>query len=206
MNFKRWFAFVCLALVLVAEFALFRAYRDRDALQTSLNNAQAELRQTAAERDELKNSNAGLQAAEISRLRKQNSLLTNQVAQWRAALAQLNDQSNSNAEHLATARAALQLQQTRLEELQEQSQQILDASVAVIARKTCINNLRLIDDAKQQWALDFNKTATALPTVKNLLPYFRDKVFPECPGGGTIYLNAVNEVPTCSIPGHALPQ
>ena len=206
MNFKRWFAFVCLALVLVAEFALFRAYRDRDALQTSLNNAQAELRQTATERDELKNSNAGLQAAEISRLRKQNSLLTNQVAQWRAALAQLNDQSNSNAEHLATARAALQLQQTRLEELQEQSQQILDASVAVIARKTCINNLRLIDDAKQQWALDFNKTATALPTVKNLLPYFRDKVFPECPGGGTIYLNAVNEVPTCSIPGHALPQ
>ena len=206
MNFKRWFALVCLALVLVAEFALFRAYRDRDALQTSLNNAQAELRQTAAERDELKNSNAGFQAAEISRLRKQNSLLTNQVAQWRAALAQLNDESSSNAQHLATARTALKLQQEHLQELQEQSQQILDASVVVIARKTCINNLRLIDDAKQQWALDFNKPATALPTLKNLLPYFKDKIFPECPGGGTIYLNAVNEVPTCTIPGHALPQ
>ncbi len=206
MNFKRWFAFVCLALVLVAEFALFRAYRDRDALQISLNNAQAELRQTATERDELKNSNAGLQATEISRLRKQNSLLTNQVAQWRAALAQLNDESSSNAQHLATARAALQLQQEHLEELQDQSQQILDASVAVIARKTCVNNLRLIDDAKQQWATDNNKRPTAQPTVKELLPYFKDKVFPECPGGGTIYLNAANEVPTCSISGHALPQ
>ena len=118
----------------------------------------------------------------------------------------MNDQSNSNAEHLATARVALQLQQTRLEELQEQSQQILDASVAVIARKTCINNLRLIDDAKQQWTTDNSKRPTAQPTVKELLPYFKDKVFPECPGGGTIYLNAVNEVPTCSLPGHALPQ
>ncbi len=206
MNFKRWFAFVCLALVLVAEFALFRAYRDRDALQTSLNNAQAELRQTATERDELKNSNAGLQATEISRMRKQNSLLTNQVAQWRAALEQLNFEGQSNAQHLATARAALQLQQEHLEELQDQSQQILDASVAVIARKTCINNLRLIDDAKQQWVTDNNKRPNAQPTVKELLPYFKDKVFPECPGGGTIYLNAANEVPTCSISGHALPQ
>lgn len=206
MIFKRWFAWVCLALVLVAELALFRAYRDHDALQTRLNNTQAELRQTATERDELKNSNAGLQATEISRLRKQNSLLTNQVAQWRAALAQLNDQSNSNAEHLAAARAALQLQQTRLEELQDQSQQILDASVAVIARKTCINNLRLIDDAKQQWATDSGKRPVAQPTLKELLPYFKDKIFPECPGGGTIYLNTVNEVPTCSVPGHALPQ
>jgi bisphosphoglycerate-dependent phosphoglycerate mutase len=100
----------------------------------------------------------------------------------------------------------LRLQQGHLEELQVQNDQILDASVTVIARKTCINNLRLIDDAKQLWAADNDKAETVRPTVKDLLPYFKDRVFPECPGGGTIYLNAVNEVPTCSVSGHALPQ
>lgn len=206
MNFKRWFAWACLALVVVAEVALFRAYRDRDALQTDLNHAQVELRQATEERDELKNSNAGLQAAEINRLRRQNQILTNQVAHWRGALEQLGVESQSNAVHLAAARTALRLQQGHLEELKEQNDQILDASVTVIARKTCINNLRLIDDAKQLWAADNDKAETVRPTVKDLLPYFKDKIFPECPGGGTIYLNAVNEVPTCSVSGHALPQ
>jgi hypothetical protein len=206
MNLKRWFAWACLALVVVAEVALFHSYREHDALSAELRNTQAELRQAAAERDELKKSNAGLQAAEISRLRKQNQILTNQVAQWRTSLEQLNSESQSNAQHLATARTALRLQSAHLQQLQDESQQILDASVSVIQRKTCINNLRLIDDAKQQWAVDFNKPPNAVPPVKELLPYFKDKIFPECPSGGTIYLNAVNEVPTCSISGHTLPQ
>ena len=206
MNFRRWFAWACLALVVIAEVALFRAYRDRDGLQTELNNAQAELRQAATEREALKNSNAGLQAAEISRLRKQNQILTNQVAQWRTSLEQLNFDSRSNAVHLATARTALRLQQQHLEELESQNQQILDASTAVIARKTCVNNMRLIDDAKQQWALDTGKPASTVPKVKDLQIYFKEGALPECPAGGAYSLNALNEVPTCSIPGHALPQ
>jgi septal ring factor EnvC (AmiA/AmiB activator) len=206
MNLKRWFAWACLALVLVAEVALFRAYRENDALQVQLRDAQTQLRQAQDELDSLHSSNAGLQAAEISRLRKQNQIITNQLAILQTSLKQLSDDSRSNSVHLATARTALRLQQQHLEQLQDESQQILDASVAVIARKTCINNLRLIDDAKQQWAMDFGKPETAVPTAKALLPYLKDNVFPECPGGGTIYLNAVNEVPTCSIPGHTLPQ
>ena len=206
MNFRRWFAWACLVLVIVAEVALFRAYRDRDALQTDFNNSQAELRQAAAERDELKNSNAGLQASELSRLRKQNQLLSNQVVQWRTSLDELNFESRSNALHLATARTALRLQQQHLEQLETQNQQILDASATVIARKTCLSNLRFIDDAKQQWALDTGKPPRTVPKAKDLQIYFKDGVLPECPGGGTYSLNALNEVPTCSIPGHALSQ
>ena len=206
MNFRRWFAWACLALVVIAEVALFRAYRDRDGLQTALNNTQAELRQMTTERDGLKNSNAGLQAAEISRLRKQNQILTNQVAQWRASLEELNFESRSNAMHLATARTALQLQQQHLAELQDQNQQILDTSTEVIARKTCVNNMRLIDDAKQQWALDTGKPVATVPKAKDLQIYFKEGALPECPAGGSYSLNALNEVPTCSVPGHALPQ
>ena len=206
MNFRRWFAWACLVLVIVAEVALFRAYRDRDALQTDFNNSQAELRQAAAERDELKNSNAGLQASELSRLRKQNQLLSNQVVQWRTSLDELNFESRSNALHLATARTALRLQQQHLEQLETQNQQILDASATVIARKTCLSNLRFIDDAKQQWALDTGKPPRTVPKAKDLQIYFKDGVLPECPAGGTYSLNALNEVPTCSISGHALSQ
>jgi hypothetical protein len=206
MDFKRWFAWACLVLVVVAEVALFRAYRDKDALQTDLRATQTQMRQMQGELDELRRANVGLQAAEITRLRKQNQILTNQVAQWRAALDQAYFENQSNAEHLATARTALRLQQEQLTQAQSDSQHILEASVLIISRKTCISNLRLIDDAKQQWAADNNKPANSLPTVKDLLPYFKQTGFPACPDGGTYSLNAVDEVPTCSVPGHALPQ
>jgi hypothetical protein len=206
MNLKRWFAWACLGLVVVAEISLFRAYREKDALQADLRATQVQMHQMRDELEALRNSNVGLQAAEIVRLRKQNQLLTNQVAQWRTAMEQLNTESQSNAVHLATARAALRLQQENLQQLQTEKQGLLNASVAIIARKTCINNLRLIDDAKQQWAVDLGKPHDALPTVKDLLPYFKDTGFPECPDGGTYTLNAVDQVPTCSVEGHTLPQ
>jgi hypothetical protein len=56
------------------------------------------------------------------------------------------------------------------------------------------------------WALEKNKTPDAIPTVQDLLPYFKDGILPVCPSGGTYAINAVGEAPTCSIPGHALPQ
>jgi hypothetical protein len=70
----------------------------------------------------------------------------------------------------------------------------------------CINNLRLIEAAKQQWALDNSKTDDDIPNALELLPYFQNDVFPTCPAGGTYTINAVGVPPTCSIPGHALPQ
>jgi general secretion pathway protein G len=71
----------------------------------------------------------------------------------------------------------------------------------------CINNLRQIDAAKQQWALEKGKTASAVPTASDLGPYVGRKgdgsdVF--CPlsgDDGTPFhgynLLAVSTVPTC---------
>jgi hypothetical protein len=206
MNLKRWFAWCCLALVVVAEVALFRAYRENDTLSTELHNTQAELRQTSTELADLKNSTAGLQVADISRLRRQNQTLTNQLNEWRTVAAEYDAESRSNAEHLATARLALQLQGEHLDQVQAENQQIMDVSTTVISRKTCINNLRLIDDAKQQWAADFNEPNDATPTEKDLAPYFKDGALPQCPEGGIYLLNRVDQVPTCSIASHVLPQ
>lgn len=205
MNLKRWFAWLCLALMLVAEIFLFRANHGKEVALTGLREAQQENRQLAGELAELKNSNAGLQAAEISRLRKQNEILTNKLAGLQTAADRLQQESGQNAQHLTTARTALQLQQEHLAQLQTENQQIAAAQAETLQRNACINNLRQIDAAKLQWALEKNRTTDAVPTVRDLLPYFRDGIFPVCPAGGIYSLNAAAEEPACSLPGHALP-
>ena len=205
MNPKRWFAWLCLALMLGAEILLFRAVRDKDAAQTETRATQIQLRQFQKDFDELKNSNTGLQAAEIARLRKQNELYTNRLAKAQAMIDQLQAESAQTAQSLTTARTALQLQQDHLQQLQTEKQLVTDASVAIIHRNTCINNLRQLDGAKQQWALEKNKPADAVPKVEDLLPYLKDGIFPACPDGGSYFINSVEAVPTCTIQGHALP-
>jgi prepilin-type N-terminal cleavage/methylation domain-containing protein len=69
---------------------------------------------------------------------------------------------------------------------------------------TCINNLRQIFGATQQWALDFRKAPDAAVTPEDILPYLRNAVV--CPSGGstatlgTSYsLISVTVLPTCRI-------
>ena len=203
---KRWFAWLCLALMLVAEIFLFRAVREKDGALTDLRQAQVELRQIQKDLDELKNSSTGLQAAEISRLRKQNEIYTNRLAKAQAVIDQLDTEAAQSAQSLTTARTALQLQQEHLQQLQTENKLVTDASLTIIHRNTCLNNLREIDAAKQQWALEKNKRADALPRAEDLLPFLKDGVFPACPDGGTYFINSVDAVPTCPISGHVLPQ
>jgi hypothetical protein len=73
---------------------------------------------------------------------------------------------------------------------------------ATSQQNACINNLRQLDAAKNQWALENSKSADAVPTKSDLLPYLRS--WPTCPQGGTYTLNPVDQNPTCSIPGHHL--
>jgi hypothetical protein len=68
----------------------------------------------------------------------------------------------------------------------------------------CVNNLRLIDSAKQQWALESNRPAQAVPTPQDLLGYLPNKAFPTCPAGGVYNMNPLSQPPTCSTPGHSL--
>jgi hypothetical protein len=204
MNLKRWFAWTCLALVVVAEICLFSAYRERDTALTGWHNAQIQARQLQDQWAALTNSDPGLQAAELLRLRKQNEILAGQVASLHASLDQVLEENRSNAQHLATARTALQLQQAHLRQLQTEKQQIAIAGASVIEQNSCGNNLRQIDAAKLQWALEKDRPADSVPTVEDLLPYLKSGLFPACPAGGTYSINAVGEPPTCSIPGHGL--
>ena len=73
------------------------------------------------------------------------------------------------------------------------------------AMNACVNNLRQLDGAKQQWVIENHKTTSNVPTWEDLLPYLRQKPF--CPQGGTYILGPVGESPRCSFGGtHTLSQ
>jgi hypothetical protein len=73
------------------------------------------------------------------------------------------------------------------------------------SRNPGINNLRQIDGAKQQWALENKKQETDTPTPDDIRVYIKNERFPVSPEGGTCQINPVGKEPTCSIPDHRLP-
>src|SRR5271154_3780015 len=205
MKTKSWVLWLLAVVFLASEIFLFSANRQKDAALVSFRAEKQRADDLQAQLDSLKQSEAESQNAELSKLRADNQdlpRLRNQVTQLQAANQKLTRQ-------LQAALAAAQQQQEQLQQLQTENQQAAATAQSADAdaeRNACINNLRQIDAAKQQWALEKSKTADAVPTEQDLLPYLKDGVFPVCPSGGTYAINAVGEVPTCSIPGHVLPQ
>ena len=79
--------------------------------------------------------------------------------------------------------------------------------------KACINNLRIMDAAKEQaamekrWASGVNCDAAA--NITNVLPYMKGNTMPTCPASGVYALNNIGALPTCSLgtsDSHILPQ
>ena len=70
-------------------------------------------------------------------------------------------------------------------------------------QNACINNLRQLDAAKQEWALEKGKKDGDVPAMDDLKPYLGK--IPSCPAGGAYTINAVGQPPECSLPNHKLP-
>jgi prepilin-type N-terminal cleavage/methylation domain-containing protein len=77
-------------------------------------------------------------------------------------------------------------------------------------QNVCINNLRQVSAAMQQWAMEMNKAPSAAVTAADVLPYMKAPV--TCPAGGTTFGNSytmttVAEQPICQkVPlSHFLP-
>ena len=79
---------------------------------------------------------------------------------------------------------------------------------------TCINHLRQIDGAIQDWALETKKGENAAVAYKDISPYLKGTLV--CPAGGTTFadsylITTVSERPGCkkgasATPPHVLPQ
>jgi chromosome segregation ATPase len=214
MKLKIWGLWLCVAALLAGEFFLFSANRQKDAALVQLREAKQEAGQLRAQLDQLKNSSVATLGAENARLRAENQGLSQKFSQLQNENNRLRGVNQQLTQQLQTSRDAVQQQQEQLRQIQADNQQANTAPEpaveqplsAVAQLNACINNLRQIDAVKQQWALENDKPANAIPTAQDLLSYLQGGIFPVCPSGGAYTINAVGVPPTCSIPGHVLPQ
>jgi prepilin-type N-terminal cleavage/methylation domain-containing protein len=78
-------------------------------------------------------------------------------------------------------------------------------------RNTCIANLKQMDSAKEQWAMDNKASSGAAVQMSDIAgTYMKGAVTgPVCPGGGTYTVNVVGTNPSCSLSAapdlHVLP-
>jgi septal ring factor EnvC (AmiA/AmiB activator) len=201
-NMKTALPWILVVALLAAVYFLYASNHQKDATISQLQQENQQVDSLRTENEQLKKIPD--QSAEIDRLRKDNEdllRLRNETSQLRQQNQQLNRQ-------LQTAQTqAGQVQQqlaTQTEAFHAQSQQIQQAQIQAQTDE-CIGNLRRIDSAKQQWALEHNKTAGSIPVASDLTPYLPNGVFPVCPAGGSYTLNAVNLPPSCTVSGHVLP-
>jgi alanyl-tRNA synthetase len=204
MKFKLIRCSVC-AFALLASAVLFvTGCNNKDAelavqSQKELETVRAELEQTR--------TSAAAQEAELTRLRKEKEellRLRNETRQLREEKQQLAKQLES----LQATTAGVQQQARQLQKLQVENQQLQQSARRIKQNadlNICINNLRQVGGAKQQWALANQRASTTIPTAQDVAAFMKDG-FTECPAGGTYTLNAVGASPTCSISNHALPQ
>ena len=68
----------------------------------------------------------------------------------------------------------------------------------------CINNLRQIDSAKEQWALEAGAT-DGDPLGAGWTIYIKGNAVPNCPASGAYTPGAVGTDPVCSVGTHVLP-
>ncbi len=66
-------------------------------------------------------------------------------------------------------------------------------------KSACINNLKQIDGAIQQWAMDYKKQSNDSVPEPAIVVYLKNNCMPEEPAGGQYKLNTVMDTPLCTI-------
>ncbi len=78
-------------------------------------------------------------------------------------------------------------------------------------QKACINNLRQIDSAKEQWSMEKNKAGSDTVELDELAVYLKGAIndYVVCPAAGTYACTTVEDGPTCDydnpVNPHVLP-
>ena len=213
-----WFV----ALIGIAGAIFF--YKASDAKSASIASLQeqiADMETLRAENEALKKDQ--LPAEELARLtaaKDELPRLRNMVRQLTTDKSQLNQQARSAQQAAERAQSQAQTAQAQAEAFAQRAATTAtnlpvtpEIAAALAARygidptaaaNTCINNLQQIDAAKQQWALENNKTADATPTEADLKIYIKGNTLPTCPVNGKYTIGKAGIYPTCSIAGHAL--
>ncbi len=227
MSLKLVMPWLCALGILVALGFVYRSDREQQAELVRLRQDNQDLQVRAASQDSGK-ALAEAEHDELTRLRKDNE----DLLRLRNEVRQLRDEKQQMAKQVQTAQAQVQGAQIQAQNAQAQAQVLRQNAAQATANlspaeaealrarsglaqagtaeqqkaNACINNLRQIDGAKNQWALENVKPRGALVGVSDLAPYLRTNSLPPCPAGGIYTLNPVGINPICTIPGHVLPK
>jgi hypothetical protein len=217
-----WLLAVCCLIGLAW---LYGANRQKETELASLRADSQQLQQLRADTEEAKKTQTQQESEELVRLRKDHEellRLRNEVRQLRGDKQQLAGQVQAAQSQAASAQAQAQAQAEAIKLAQAApttppGQQAAAPAVGVKAAppppnpeqanaNACINTLRQIDAAKQQWASVMQKPNGAILTAADLLPFLPGNTMPACPAGGIYTLNPVGQSAICNIPGHAAPK
>jgi len=217
---KTLLPWLCVVALAIGLGLVYSASQKKDAELAALRQDSQQLEPLRAELEELKKAQGQGGSDELARLRKDNEdllRLRNEVGQLRKEKQQLAAQVQTAQAQAQGAQAQVQAQRSTPAQapapgqLDPAAQAAFNARYGVTAQTpeqqqavVCVNNLRLIDGAKQQWALEKQKPSGALLTAGDLAPYLKTNALPTCPAGGVYTINPVGYAPLCNIPGHAL--
>jgi hypothetical protein len=193
-------------------------FTNSQKLETEVRQLRVEfngLAKLRTENAELKKSSVSPE--EVERLQKETAevhKLRNEVRQLRDEKEKLTARIQQEQVDINTAaRPVVARGEITLEQLQRENEQLRNENeqfhrVRIRSEmNACINNLRQLDGAKEQWALENRKAIGDLPTWEELIgPTGYIRKMPACPQGGQYTLNGVGQEPTCTLPGHQLPQ
>lgn len=195
-----------------AAFSFWNANQKAQAELTQLRADHAELSKLREQAEEMTRL-ASLEP-EVERLRKETAevhKLRNEVRQLKEEGKQLNAQiqdlqtrQTGSADNLAA-----ELQQLRAENELLKTSGTPKADTVPIEqtleeyKNVCIANLRQLDGATEQWALENKKTSGDIPEYEALLTYLASP--PACPQGGSYTIAGVGKKPSCNMTNHQLP-
>lgn len=69
----------------------------------------------------------------------------------------------------------------------------------VSRQNACINNLRIIDSAKEQWAMEAKQSDGSTVVINDANEYVKGSTTPFCPTGGSYTYRNIGSSPTCSL-------
>jgi len=172
----------------------------------------AQLRSDSQELEQLRTSQAGTnqsqtQAAsdELTRLREENKdvlRLRNQIREISDQNAQLTLQAQTAQAQVQSVQAQAEATRTTAAQALAQAQQLESTSRTQAQIGTCVTNLRQIDAAIRQWAVDNRKPPGTRATAADIIRYLGGTM-PPCPAGGVYNLGGVGVPTSCSFPAHA---
>lgn len=177
--------------------------------EAELESAAERLRLADEEMKRLRNEQKDLLRLrnQVRQLQGDRDTLQKQVRSGQSQLEQIQNQAENLQAEAATLRAqtaqAQAMAQTNATAKFMQRYGLKPEDIQANPAQACMNQLRMIEGAKMQWALEHGRPNGTSVSMADIKDYLKGPL--ACPSGGVYQLNAIGTAATCSVAGHSPP-